>query len=260
MSDLVSGDAVVRELRLARLPSRALAFGIDLVLLGVVFLLLVTIAGSALGGLNRPTGVVVALVLVLAVFVALPVTVEALSRGRSVGKIVLGLRVVREDGGPAGFREALTRGAAGFVVDFGVCSLFTGAVALVTALRSPRTQRVGDVLAGTVVLSQRLPVRPAQSVRMPGALADWAARLEMSGLPDSVAEPARQFLQRAPDFDPEVRASLAEGLAAQVAGHVRPDPPPGTMPEPYLAAVLAERGRREEAKRSGRREFRQPGS
>jgi len=72
----------------------------------------------------------------------------------------------------------------------------------------------------------------------------WARGLELSGLPDSVALPAQEFLIRAQDFDPEVRSSMAEGLAAQVAGHVSPAPPPGTQPEEYLSAVLAERRRR----------------
>lgn len=242
------------ELRLAKLPSRGLAFGIDLVAMVVAFVVLIAIAGGALGsGIDDALGAAVGLVLVLVVFVGYPVTVETLTRGRSVGKIVLGLRVVREDGGPIRFRQALTRGLAGFIVDFGILSLFTGAIALVTSLASPRGRRVGDMLAGTVVLRERVPVRQAPAVRMPGALGRWAQELELSGLPDSVALPARQFLLRAPDFDPEVRASMAEGLAAQVAGHVSPAPPPGTMPEAYLSAVLAERRRREEDRLAGQR-------
>jgi hypothetical protein len=156
--------------------------------------------------------------------------------------------VVREDGGPIRFRQALTRGLAGFIVDFGVFSLFTGAIALITSLASPRGRRVGDMLAGTVVLRERVPVRWAPVVQMPAPLIGWAAGLELSGLPDAVALSARQFLQRAPDLDAGVRASLGQRLAAQVAGHVSPAPPLGTPPEPYLAAVLAERRRREEAR------------
>lgn len=248
MSDLVTGEAVILELRLAKLPSRALALGIDLVVMAVAFLLLIAVASATLSTVDDALATAVSLVLVLTVFVGYPVTVETLTRGRSVGKIALGLRVVREDGGPIRFRQALTRGLAGFIVDFGVFSLFTGAVALITSLASPRGRRVGDMLAGTVVLQERVPVRWAPMVQMPGPLVGWAAGLELSGLPDSVALSARQFLQRAADLDAGVRAGLGHTLAAQVASHVSPAPPPGTPPEPYLAAVLTERRRREEAR------------
>lgn len=254
MNDLVTGEAVILELQLAKLPSRALAFGIDLVVMVVALVVLIAVVGGALGsGIDEALGAAVGLVIVLLVFVGYPVTVETLSRGRSIGKMVLGLRVVREDGGPIRFRQALTRGLAGFIVDFGIFSLFTGAIALITSLASPRGRRVGDMLAGTVVLRERVPVRPAPAVQMPATLASWAGGAELSGLPDSVAQPAREFLLRAVDFDPEVRASMAEALAAQVAGHISPEPPPGTRPEQYLSAVLAERRRREEARLSGQR-------
>jgi uncharacterized RDD family membrane protein YckC len=248
MNDPVTGDAVLLELRPAKLPSRALAFGIDLLVMVPAFLLLLTVAAGPLSTVDDALAAAVALVLVLAVFIGYPVTVETLTRGRSVGKIALGLRVVREDGGPIRFRQALTRGLAGFVVDFGVCSLFTGAIAVISSLASPRGRRVGDLLAGTVVLRERAPVRSVPAVPMPGPLAGWAAGLELSGLPDAVALSARQFLQRATDLDPAVRRSLGERLAGQVASQVSPAPPPGTPPESYLAAVLAERRRRAEAR------------
>ncbi|MGH4013117.1 MAG: RDD family protein [Pseudonocardiaceae bacterium] len=253
MSDLVTGEAVVLDLRLAKLPTRAMAFGLDLVVMLLAFLVLITITSGTLGTVDDALAAAVSLVLVLAVFVGYPVTVETLTRGRSVGKIALGLRVVREDGGPIRFRQALTRGLAGLIIDFGVFSLFTGVVALITSLASPRGRRVGDMLAGTMVLRERVPVRPVPVVPMPPPLAGWAAGLELSGLPDSVALSARLFLHRASDLEPSVRASLGQRLATQVAGHVSPAPPPGTPCEPYLAAVLAERRRREEARLAANR-------
>lgn len=248
MNDLVTGEAVVLDLRLAKLPTRAMAFGIDLAVMLLAFLVLIAITAGALGTVDDALAAAVSLVLVLAVFVGYPVTVETLTRGRSIGKIALGLRVVREDGGPIRFRQALTRGLAGLIIDFGLFSLFTGIVALVTSLASPCGRRVGDMLAGTVVLRERTPVRPVPVVPMPQPLAGWAAGLELSGLPDPVALSARQFLHRASDLEPGVRASLGQALATQVAGHVSPAPPPGTPCEPYLAAVLAERRRREETR------------
>lgn len=248
MRELVTGDAVVLELRLARLPSRAIAFGIDLAVMLTAFLLVVAITAGALGGLDDALAAALVLVLTLAVFIGYPVTLEALTRGRSVGKLAMGLRVVRDDGGPVRFRHALTRGLAGFIVDFGVFSLFTGAVALIASLSSARGQRVGDLLAGTVVLREREPVQRAAVVETPRSLAGWAGSVEISRLPDDLALAARQFLLRAGQLDPPVRVRIADRLAAEIAGHVSPPPPPGTPAEAYLAAVLAERRRRESAR------------
>ncbi|HVL86332.1 MAG TPA: RDD family protein [Pseudonocardia sp.] len=248
MSDLVTGDAVVLELRVAKLASRAVAFAIDVAVMVTAFGLLLLVAADAVGALDDALSAAVGLVILIAIFVAYPVTVETLSRGRSLGKLAMGLRVVRADGGPIRFRQALTRGLAGFIVDFGVLSLFTGAIGLISSLASPRGRRVGDVLADTVVVRERAPVSEVAPVPMPPPLAGWAGLLELSRLPAGPAADARRFLARVHDLDPTVRNAMAHSLAARIAAHVGPAPPPGTPPEAYLAAVLAERRRREEAR------------
>jgi hypothetical protein len=87
---------------------------------------------------------------------------------------------------------------------------------------------------------------------MPPELVGWAAGLELSGLADSTALAARQFLLRAGMLDAGVRAGLGPRLAGEVAGCVSPAAPPGTHPEAFLAAVVAERRRREEVRLSPR--------
>ena len=58
--------------------------------------------------------------------------------------MALGLRVVRDDGGPIRFRHALVRGLVGVVEIW----LTVGAVALVVSLASSQGKRLGDFLAG----------------------------------------------------------------------------------------------------------------
>ena len=72
---------------------------------------------------------------------------EALWRGRTLGKAVMGLRVVRADGGPIGLTQQLAGGsrAARGMGD-------AGFVGLLTMLVSRRDQRLGDMAAGTLVL------------------------------------------------------------------------------------------------------------
>jgi uncharacterized RDD family membrane protein YckC len=254
MSDMITGDAVVVELRIARLASRAVAFSLDLAVMGTGFVILLLIA-SATGTLTADDALTatIAVVVMVTAFVIYPVTIETLTRGRSLGKMAMGLRVVREDGGPIRFRHALVRGLAGFVLDFGIFSMFTGAIGLITSLISAKGRRIGDMLAGTVVVRERVPVERQVVIGMPLALAGWATTLTLSHLPDQLALSARQFLQRTGQLDPAVRASLGHSLAAQVAAHVAPAPPPGTPPEAFLAAVLAERSRRELARMAAER-------
>ncbi|MEJ3655973.1 RDD family protein [Actinomycetes bacterium KLBMP 9759] len=249
MSDLITGDAVVVELRIAEFASRAVAFAIDVAVMVVAYLIVLFIAAaSGVLSADPALAATIGIVALVTVFVIYPVTIETLTRGRSLGKMAMGLRVVREDGGPIRFRQALARGLAGFVVDFGVFSFFTGAIGLITSLVSPRGRRVGDMLAGTVVVRERAPVQAAFDILMPPPLAGWASTLELSQLPASLALSARQFLLRTSQLDPQVRASLGADLAGQVATHVSPPPPPGTPPEPFLAAVLAARTHREHAR------------
>jgi hypothetical protein len=83
---------------------------------------------------------------------------------------------------------------------------------------------------------------------MPPSLAWWASSLQLSGLNSGQVETARQFLSRAPQLDRQLRQQMAYRIAGDVVSHIAPPPPPGAPPELVLAAVLAERHRRELAR------------
>jgi uncharacterized RDD family membrane protein YckC len=244
VSELVVGEAVVLELRLAKLASRALALTLDL---AVQVLLLIVGSFVVIGvavQVDSALGAALTLVFYLAVILGYPVAFETLSRGRSLGKMALGLRVVREDGGPIRFRHALVRGLLG-VVEFWMTF---GSVALITSLASAKGKRVGDFLAGTVVVRERMPVQGAPIAAMPPPLAGWAATLDLARVPDDLALAARQFLGRFQDLAPEVRESMGGRLATAMAAVTTPPPPPGVPAWAFLSAVLAERRRREMAR------------
>ncbi|MBI1377094.1 MAG: RDD family protein [Frankiales bacterium] len=244
----VTGEAVALDLRLAQFPSRTLALALDLLIQGACLLLLFFLGATLLQGADAAAVTAISLVGVVAIIVGLPTAIETLARGRSVGKIAAGLRVVRDDGGPVRFRHAFVR-ALFMIIDFW---LLTGAVGLITALLSSRGTRLGDHFAGTVVIRERVPAAASvrlQTYAMPPVLEPWAATLDLSRLPDVTAGQARQFLTRAASLDPGVRATMGLGLAAEISAYVVPPPPTGTPPETYLMAVLTERMRR--AARSG---------
>ncbi len=233
------------ELRIAGLPSRMLALGIDLVLqllLLAVSLVLVEWVFSAGGSPGAASAVTLATVVL--VVVGWPTLVETLSHGRSLGKAIMGLRVVRDDGGPIRMRHALVRALAMVFLDLWTSS---GVIGGLSALLSSRSKRMGDHLAGTIVVGERIPrmaYQHQQVIHMPPQLAAWAAGLDLVAVPDGLALNARTFLQRAPSLDPSARQNVAARLATQMAAVVRTPAPLGTPAEAYLSAVLAERTRR----------------
>jgi len=243
---VVIGEAVELDVRTARLPSRSLSFALDALLM-VLLLLAVLLVMATVGDDADPAlAAAVGLTTTVGVFVGYPLLWETLTRGRSPGKYAMGLRVVRGDGGPIVFRHALARALAGFIIDFGLLSLFTGFFGIVVSASSERGQRIGDLLAGTVVVRERVPRTGLEGLPPADpALATWAAGCELARLPDDLALAARQFLVRAPQLARAVRVSLADRLAADVAARVAPPPPAGVPAEAYLAAVLGERHRRE---------------
>ena len=239
---LVTGEAVALDLRLAGLPSRLLARLVDAAA-QLLLALAVLPAALRLGAASSDAAVaaltVTGLVLVV---VGYPVVLETLS-GRTLGKLALGLRVVRDDGGPIGFWQALVRGIAGLI------DLITSFVpSVVVMLLHPRSKRLGDLVAGTVVVQERVAARGGTVAQMPPPLAGWAQGLRLEGLPDDLALSVRAFLGRSDELTAEAREDLGSRLVAAVAATTSPPPPPGTPGWAYLSAVLAERRRREQAR------------
>jgi uncharacterized RDD family membrane protein YckC len=241
--DLVTGEAVVLELRLARLASRSVALALDVLCEAVALLVLAIVIFPVDSALEA----VVGLLVTVAVLVGYPVTVETLTRGRTLGKLALGLRVVRDDGGPIVFRHALVRGLAGFFVDFWALGL-GGAVAVFVSLFSAKGKRVGDLLAGTVVVRERMPAGRVGAVWMPPRLASWAAGLDLSRVPDDLALAVRNYLLRRGDFNPSAAEMLGWRLAREVGECIGVPVWRDVPVEDYLAAVLAERRAREQAR------------
>jgi uncharacterized RDD family membrane protein YckC len=242
MTQLVTGEAVVLDLRLAGVPSRVLASLIDVAVEGAALALLLIPLGAVVSSSSEAVTAGATILVLLAVLLGYPVAMEALVGGRTLGKLALGLRVVRDDGGPIGFRHAITRGLLGLFVE--KPGFTWGSAGLITALLNERAKRLGDLAAGTVVVQERVAHRRVAAVQMPPPLAGWASTLDLTGLPDDLADSARSYLGRVGSLNPASQAELGARIATAVAGVVTPPPPAGVPPWAYLAAVLAERGRR----------------
>ncbi|MCW2660395.1 MAG: rane protein [Mycobacterium sp.] len=243
MSEVVTGDAVVLDVQIAQLPVRAVGALIDITVIFVCYVLGLMLWAATLTQFDTALSAAILLIFTVLVIVGYPLAFETATRGRSVGKIAMGLRVVSEDGGPERFRQAMFRALASVVEIW----MLAGSPAVICSMISPKAKRIGDVFAGTVVVSERGP-RMSPPPMMPPSLAWWASSLQLSGLGAGQAEVARQFLSRASQLDHQMRLQMAYRIGADVVSRIAPPPPPGAPPELVLAAVLAERHRRELAR------------
>jgi uncharacterized RDD family membrane protein YckC len=243
MPEVVTGDAVVLDVPIAQLPMRAVGALIDIAVIVIGYLVALMLWAATLTRFDEAVTEAIMVIFTVLVFVGYPLVFETATRGRSVGKMVMGLRVVSDDGGPERFRQALFRALASVVEIW----MLLGSPAVICSMLSPKAKRIGDIFAGTVVISERGPKLGPPPV-MPPPLAWWAASLQLSGLGAEQAEVARQFLSRASQLDPQLRDQIAYRIAGDVLSRVAPPPPPGTPPQLVLAAVLAERHRRELAR------------
>ena len=239
---IVTGEAVAVELRPAGVGSRGVAFIIDLAAQLGLWIVVALIAGPVASTLESAAAAAVLLALVVAIILGYPVAFETLMHGRTPGKAAMGLRVVRDDGGPITFRHAFVRGLVGVVVDRP--GLSAGVLAVIPMLASVRSKRMGDFAAGTVVVQERVPAAVVMPAPMPPHLAAWAAGLDLSGLGDDLALDIRGYLGRFRDLAPWARAELEQRLVTTATARVAAIPP-GVATVDYLAAIIAERRRRQ---------------
>jgi len=242
--DLVTGEAVALDLPPAGLGSRMVSGIIDLVVtLVLVFVVLFVTIAAALQT-DEALAMVALIGSLIIVFLVFPVTVETLTRGKSLGKYAVGLRTVRDDAGPITFQHAFVRALIGIVELYA----FAGGPAFFSALVSTRGKRLGDHAAGTYVVRERVRLQLAVPPLMPPHLEHWARTADITALPTGLALAVRQYLGRLPTLDPSAAHALGDSLAQQVGRHVAPPPPAGTTPDAYLAAVISSRRERDAAR------------
>jgi uncharacterized RDD family membrane protein YckC len=205
-------------------------------LLGFLLGFLVVEASPALGA-------ALAIITVLLVLVGYKVVMETLTRGKTLGKLILGLKVVRDDGSSIRFRHALVRGLLWLFVDF--APWFAASPGIVASLMNKQGKRIGDMVAGTVVIRERHQPMASPPLFVPGHLVMWAQSLELSRLSDDLANTCREYLARYMELEPAARIALGEALAFRVGQVTAPAPPVHIIAPAFLSAVLAERRRRE---------------
>jgi uncharacterized RDD family membrane protein YckC len=179
----------------------------------------------------------------LVILVGYPIAIEYLMRGRSLGKAIVGLRVVTSLGGPIKFRHAAVRGIVGL---FEVYASF-GAVATVVSFFSPRSQRLGDMAAGTYVVNERVGSTRSLPVLfpIPAGYEYLVSTLDTSLITERQYAVIRAVLRRARTMEKQARFRTTSTLGDQVLGLLNHRPTVPMDPETFLVCVCAAYQRRE---------------
>lgn len=241
-STLVTGEAVALDLRAAGFVVRAAGAIIDwIVYMGGFIAIVAFVLPILLDTLGFNQAVFNALIIVTLVFavVIAPMTVETLSNGKSLGRLALGTRIVRDDGGAIGFRHAFIRALVGVIDVY----LSFGGFAAITALLSSRSKRLGDLIAGTYSQYERISHRERPIYGVPVELTQWALTADVARMPDRLVRRIAQFLAQASHLTWQTRDRLGRELAHEAASYV--SPLPQVSAELFLAAVAALRRERE---------------
>ncbi|MEZ5429468.1 MAG: RDD family protein [Pyrinomonadaceae bacterium] len=230
---------------LASIGNRFLAVALDhfiqylgiLIILGVIYLASQTAAGAGggiLGGAlwEMPKWLIAILIfLMLFLFAGYFVIFEWLWNGQTPGKRLLKLRVLREDGRPITFWEALARNllrifdaVPGFVLP-------VYSVGLIVIFMSGRDQRVGDFFAGTVVVRERTGEAPTFQETFSNPISDAAFRrvqkkvdfqAGIESVTESEIEVAESFLRRRWDLTERQRLWMAWRVALPIMYKLKP--------------------------------------
>jgi uncharacterized RDD family membrane protein YckC len=232
---MVTPEAVVLDLPIASAGLRVIARAIDL-FISVIAAFLILVGVSAIG--NETIAIIVEVITGFVIVVGYPVLMEAFWGGRTLGKAMMKLRVVRADGAPIALTQATARGALG-LVDVWFTLGFLGLVSMVV---SKRSQRLGDLVAGTLVLRRtRSSVRAVLPVHfaIPPGCEELVRKMDVGAMTPADYELVRSFLVRWHEFNAVQRPAVAATVAAPLWQRFR-HPLPGWLgPDCYLACLGA---------------------
>ncbi len=208
--------------RLAGPARRAVAYGVDLMVRAVVlgfFGILLLIAGAATGFDEQSAGFGAGAMLTLFFLVEwfYFVLCEMLTGGRSVGKVLLKLRVVKQGGVPLSFSDSLLRNllrGADLLPSF-------YALGLLVMTRDKSFRRLGDLVANTLVISEEGAKVSGRLMIDPPPTAQELARIPARpGLSAQEVEALELFISRYGTLGQARQEELAEIIAPGLAARL----------------------------------------
>ncbi len=229
-------EQVGLELPVAGPGSRFLAVAVDTLLQFALYAgVAIAIAIGARFSVSLPVSLrqappAVAILIVFCIYWGYFALFEILWSGRTPGKRVAGIRVIKESGRPITVFEALARNILR-AVDF-LPAMY--GVGIVVMLLNRHSRRLGDFVAGTVVVYEAMPRAVASWGDVPTDTLPAAPMTRISAAELRVIE---TYLQRRLELDEFVRDTMAEQIAARVTETTGVRPESGQSADDFLKAV-----------------------
>ena len=246
--DVETPELVVVSYDLAGVGSRMNAAIIDYAICLLLIVGVVVLGASAMprdlvarARADQITGWVIA-ILIMAQFAVLwgyYVLFEALADGRTIGKRIMRLRVVRDGGLAVDFGASAVRNLMR-IID--MQPGFTYVVGIVSMILNKQGKRLGDIASGTIVVREELvpPIAAAAVVAAP-VRTTVRVQAELSEPEFTLLE---RFVERRSELDAVRRATFVEQLSGRFAPYLKSDTD-GTMLARLLRLHAAERAARD---------------
>jgi uncharacterized RDD family membrane protein YckC len=237
---LATPEGVELQVVLAGLGSRFIAGAFDLILQALAIVILAVITGLFSGGLHGAL-VVVFIVAQFVIWFFYPVLFEVLAAGRTLGKRVTHLRVVRTSGAPVDVAASAIRNLMRLIDGPPLLYVPT----MISIAVTKRNQRLGDLAAGTLVIRDNPPGRRETTAWDAAAAAGMhgADGWDASAVSSEEVAAVRRFLERREGLEAPARRELAIRLTRALRGKVS-GAPDHLDPEDFLEALAAHKRRR----------------
>ena len=234
-------EQIALELPLAGIGSRFLAIAIDTLIqaavyliTALIFIIAIPIGSAGLNFLPRLVGPAMAVFILFAVYWGYFAFFEIIWKGQTPGKRYAGIRVIKESGRPINAFEAIGRNLMRAV---DVLPALYG-VGLVCMMCNQQSRRLGDFVAGTVVVHEK----PTEDIRPSWNTSDQLL-MPTPGLaqvtPDELVL-IETYLHRRWDLDPQVRLNAA----IQIADRIKAKTGMQSQPHQHVDDFLEEAARK----------------
>jgi len=208
------------EFPLAGIGSRFLAIAIDSIIQFFGYVLLALLSSFLSPDLQKywPTALnwtaAILILIFFTIYWGYYAVFETIWRGQTPGKRLAGIRVIKDDGRAVTTYEAVARNLVRVIDQL---PFFLYGVGVITMFLNKKSKRIGDFVAGTVVVHER---KHDAGLFFNTASQPRRAALDVSKLSNRELEVIETFLVRRLDLQPELRRTTAEKLAQRIAEKV----------------------------------------